>query len=263
MGLRINQNLQSLQALRSLREAQQGLARDAEKLSTASRINRGADDPAGLITSENLRAQVAGVGEEIQGRQNQINQIRVEDVRFDEVLTQLRNVRNQALSSLNTGGGDATTRAANQASAQSSLQGVRQALQGSRAGELGLDTSELDSALQDLQGVDLTTPQGAAQALEQADRAIEQAGTFRGRLGARQSSELEPEVRNLEARAEALRESESAIRDADFAETVVSFTRGQTRQAAGLAALRQSNISAQQRANLVTGGRGGNVNTLA
>lgn len=263
MGIRINQNVQSLQALRNLRSTQEALTKNAEQLSTASQINRGADNPSGLIASENLRAQVAGLGEEIQGRQNQVNQIRVEDVRFDEVLTQLRNVRNQALSSLNTGGGDATARAASQASAQSSLQGVQQALRGSRAEEQGFDTGELNSALNKLQGIDLGTSEGAAQALEQVDQAIEQASTFRGRLGARQSSELEPEIRNLESRAENLRASESAIRDTDFAEAVVSFTQNQVRQGTGLAALRQSNQNAQQRANLVTGNRGGNVNTLA
>lgn len=262
MGIRINQNVQSLQTLRNLRNTQEALTKTAEQLSTASQINRGADNPSGLIVSENLRAQVAGLGEEIQGRQNQVNQLRVEDVRFDEVLTQLRNVRNQALSSLN-GGGDATARAANQASAQSSLQGIQQALQGSRAEEQGFDTGGLNSILNDLQGINLTTSQGAAQALAQADEAIEQASTFRGQLGARQSNQLEPEINNLAVQQESLRASESAIRDTDFAEAVVSFTRNQTRQATGLAALRLSNQSAQQRASLLTGNRGGNVNTLA
>ncbi|MEK6711855.1 MAG: flagellin [Nitrospinota bacterium] len=263
MGIRINQNIQSLQALRNLRNTQEALTRNAEQLSTASQINRGADNPSGLIASENLRAQVAGLGEEIQGRQNQANQIRVEDVRFDEVLTQLRSVRGQALQSLNTGAGDATTRAAGQASAQSSLQGIRQALQGSRAEELDLDTTQLNSALNDLQGIDLTTAEGAAQALGRVDQAIEQVATFRGQLGARQSNELEPEARNLEVQAENLRASESAIRDTDFAEAAVAFTRNQIRQSTGLAALRQSNQNTQQAAGLVSNSRGGRVNTIA
>ena len=263
MGIRINQNIQSLQILRSARGAQEALARDSERLSSALQINRGADNPAGLITSENLRAQVAGIGEEIQARETQINQTRVEDVRFDEVLNQLRNVRNQAVQSLNTGAGDATTRAASQASAQSSLEGIQQALQGSQAGELGVDTANVDNAISALEGIDLNTPQGAAQAIERVDEAIQQVSTFRGELGARQANQLEPEARQLAAQSENLQASESAIRDTDFAEAVVSFTQNQVRQSAGLAVLRQSNQNAQQRASLVTNNRGGNVNTLA
>lgn len=264
MGIRINQNIQSLQALRNIRGAQEALTRDAERLSTASQINRGADNPAGLIVSENLRAQTEGLDVQVRGRQNEINQIRVEDVRFDEALNQLRNVRNQALQSLNTGGGDATSRAASQAAAQSSLQGVQQALQGSQAEELGFDTAELNSALQDLQGTDLTTPEGAAQAVERVDQAIEQVSTFRGQLGAREANQLEPEARQFSVQAENLRASESAIRDTDFAEAVVSFTRNQVRQGTGLAALRQSNVNAARTAGQLTGGgRGGLVNTIA
>ena len=102
----------------------------------------------------------------------------------------------------------------------------------------------------------------AIQAQKVLSEAIRQVATLRGRLGALQKNVLETNVSSLQIALENVTSSESAIRDADFAETVVSFTRGQARQASGLAALRQSNQSALLRADLATGGRGGNVNTI-
>ena len=57
MGFRINQNIAALTAARSLQARQKALAKSVERLASGLRINSGADDPAGLIKSENLRVQ--------------------------------------------------------------------------------------------------------------------------------------------------------------------------------------------------------------
>jgi len=58
---RINTNVPALVAQTNLRRSQRDLQVSLERLSSGLRINRGADDPAGLIVSENLRSEIAGV----------------------------------------------------------------------------------------------------------------------------------------------------------------------------------------------------------
>ena len=62
---RINQNIPSLIAQRVLGNQNKGLAANLQRLSTGLRINRGADDPAGLIASENLRAEKTALGKAV------------------------------------------------------------------------------------------------------------------------------------------------------------------------------------------------------
>ncbi|MDW8208579.1 MAG: flagellin, partial [Chloroherpetonaceae bacterium] len=60
MSLRINTNVTALNALRNLQDVSTAVSRSIERLSSGLRINRAADDPAGLIISESLRAQIDG-----------------------------------------------------------------------------------------------------------------------------------------------------------------------------------------------------------
>ncbi len=62
MGIRINQNIASLQAQNAMQKTSKKLATSLERLSTGLRINRGADDPTGLAKSESIRSQVRGIG---------------------------------------------------------------------------------------------------------------------------------------------------------------------------------------------------------
>ena len=58
---RINTNVSSLTAQRGLAKSQKALGQTLQRLSTGLRINRGADDPAGLIASETLRSEMSGL----------------------------------------------------------------------------------------------------------------------------------------------------------------------------------------------------------
>ena len=58
---RINQNISSMVAQRTLGSQNMSLNKSLQRLSTGLRINRGADDPAGLIASENLRSEKAAI----------------------------------------------------------------------------------------------------------------------------------------------------------------------------------------------------------
>ena len=65
MTLRINNNIPALNSLRNLAETNQRLAQSLERLSSGFQINKGADSPAGLLISEQMRAQLAGLNQAI------------------------------------------------------------------------------------------------------------------------------------------------------------------------------------------------------
>ena len=85
MGLRINTNVSSIRALRNLRANDRNQARSLERLSTGLRINRGSDDPSGLVISEQLRSQVAALQQATTNSQNAMNLISVADAALGEV----------------------------------------------------------------------------------------------------------------------------------------------------------------------------------
>ncbi len=121
MGLRINQNIAAFNAARNLDRTDKMLSRSLERLSSGYRINRAADDPAGLIISENLRAQVGGLAQAIRNSESATNLIKTAEAAMDETLTQLRSIRDLALDALNTGASDATARAADQTQIESAI----------------------------------------------------------------------------------------------------------------------------------------------
>ncbi|HOM72914.1 MAG TPA: flagellin, partial [Armatimonadota bacterium] len=89
MALRINLNASALNAHRQLLGTDTALGASIERLSSGFRINRAADDPAGLAISENLRAQVSGLSQAISNSSDAVNLIRTAEGALSEVHTLL------------------------------------------------------------------------------------------------------------------------------------------------------------------------------
>jgi flagellin len=104
MGLRINTNLSALLALRTLTINDQNQARSLERLSTGLRINRGADDPSGLVISEQLRGQLASLEQAIENSENARNLLSIADAALQEVSNLLIRIQDAITFALNTGG---------------------------------------------------------------------------------------------------------------------------------------------------------------
>ncbi len=104
MGLRINTNISSIRALRTLRVNDRNQARSLERLSTGLRINRGADDPSGLVISEQLRSQIHSLEQSVSNSQNASNLISVADAALGEVSTLLVQIQDSIVFAQNTGG---------------------------------------------------------------------------------------------------------------------------------------------------------------
>lgn len=114
MGMRINQNIGAQKALFSVRNNDATFEKHMERLSSGLRINRGADDPAGLVISEKFRSQVEGIGQAISNTKDGINLVQTAEGSLDEVSQVLRTMRNLALHAANTGPNDTAAIAADQ-----------------------------------------------------------------------------------------------------------------------------------------------------
>ncbi len=121
MGLRINNNITALIAHRNLETTSFQLQKSIERLSSGLRINRASDDPANFITSEQMRTQIAGVGQAISNTVDSISLIQTAEGTFDEVETLIRSIRTLALHAANTGPNDTTAIANDQVQIQNAI----------------------------------------------------------------------------------------------------------------------------------------------
>ncbi|HLI48100.1 MAG TPA: flagellin, partial [Chthonomonas sp.] len=122
--LNLNTNVTALNALYNLNQVSDAVASSIQKLSSGLRINSAADDPAGLIISENLRAQVTGLNQAIANGQDATNLIKTADGALSEVSDLLNNIRQLAVHAANTGVNDITAVEADQTQINSAVQSI-------------------------------------------------------------------------------------------------------------------------------------------
>src|SRR3954464_7541377 len=118
---RINTNVSSLIAQRVLRKNNDSVNKSLERLSTGLRINKGADDPAGLIASENLRLEKSGIAQAIDNAERASNIIGTAEGGLTEVSSLLTELQQLVSQSANTGGLSQEEKAANQLQVDSIL----------------------------------------------------------------------------------------------------------------------------------------------
>ena len=121
---RINQNIPSLIAQRVLGNQNKGLATNLQRLSTGLRINRGADDPAGLIASENLRAEKSAINSAITNSQRAEQVMNVAEGGLQEVSNMLVELQGLVGATANEAGVSQEERDANQLQIDSILQTI-------------------------------------------------------------------------------------------------------------------------------------------
>ncbi len=114
MSFRINHNISSINALRNLGKTESSVSRSLERLSSGLRVNRGADDPAGLVISESMRAQLSGVRQAIENAETATAMIQTAEGAMNEIHTLLNSIRELVIHAANTGANDAVMLAADQ-----------------------------------------------------------------------------------------------------------------------------------------------------
>jgi flagellin len=270
MGLRVNTNISSLMAQRSLGGTRAALSKNLERLSSGSRINQAGDDAAGLAISENLRAQVRGLKQAKRNAQDGVSLIQVSEGGLNEVTNILIRLRELAIQSASDTVGDrersftdrefqALKSEVDRISMSTNFNGTP--LLNGRAGifeiQVGTGNNPLtDRIVYDGQNADVTlealrmtgesvaTKQGSQLSLAVIDDAIGQVSKVRSDLGAMQNR-LQSTINNLAVNEENMTAANSRIRDADLAEEVSEMTKNNILMQAGISVLGQANQSAQ------------------
>lgn len=259
--MRINTNISALNAWKNLSITHNHMTKSLEKLSSGYRINRAADDAAGLAISEKMKAQTRGLRQAVRNAQDGISLIQTAEGALNEVHAILQRMRELAVQAGNgiyekddlqmiqdeidqlieeiDGISDRT-----EFNAKTLLDGnlVINLQIGANAGQvMEISIENMDSQSLGVQGVDITD--GTVE-INIIDDAIKTVSQERSKLGAYQNR-LEHTINNLNTAAENLEAAGSRIRDVDMALEMANFTRHQILQAAGTAMLAQANLTPQ------------------
>jgi flagellin len=255
MSLRINSNVDALAAHRHLSQTSDKVSKAMERLSSGLRINKAADDAAGLGISEKMRGQIRGLAQAQRNIQDGVSMVQTAEGNLDEVQSILQRVRELAVQYKN-----GSTSPAGQGAIQSEVDALSAEitriqdsakfngvdLLGTAAGvtfQVGANDGESISitfaavsidTYSDLDNVDLAD----------IDADLDDVSTARAGYGAVQNR-LEHALAVTGSYQENLTSAESRIRDVDMAEEMVNLTKNQILQQAGTAMLAQANQAPQ------------------
>jgi len=268
MGLRINTNIMSINAQKNLRLNGATLAQSEERLSSGYRINKSADDAAGLAISENLNGQVRSYAQAGRNAQDGISFIQVAEGGMAEVSNMLIRLRELGVQAASDTVGDQErgflnveaqqlkneierTSQVTQYNGQSLLNGQGDKLDfqiGIKNDEFGdrisYDPSGTNVSLDSLgiSGVDVSNKSGAQDTLGMIDVAVGTVNSNRANLGALQSR-LTSTMNNIEVANENLSAAKSRIRDVDVAVESSELAKNSVKTQAATSVLAQANNS--------------------
>jgi flagellin len=261
MSLRINSNVEAFNAHRQLVGTSERVAKSMERLSSGYRINRAADDAAGLAISEKLRGQIRGLSQAQRNAQDAVSLVQTAEGSLNEIHSMLQRVRELAVQYQNgtLSSSDKTAITAEAAQLLSEVERLGSSADfngiklldgstetitfhvGANDGDaITVTTTDLATAI-DLTNIDVAA---ATDAISAIDAAIAEVSTLRGTFGAVQNR-LEHTLANLQTYQENLMASESRIRDVDMAAEMVVFSKNQILQQAGTSMLAQANQAPQ------------------
>jgi flagellin len=257
MSLRINHNIEALNAHRQLVGTNEKIKKAMERLSSGYRINRGGDDAAGLGISERMRAQIRGLTQAQRNTQDGISMVQTAEGSLAEVHAMLQRIRELAVQYKN-GSLSANDRSAissevaqlsaeiDRIGAQAEFNGIKLLNTtasitfqvGANDGDvIAVSTISLSGAMGTLALV-LTT--ASSTDLTELDNALSAISQQRAVFGAVQNR-FEHTLSAMSVYQENLVAAESRIRDVDMAEEMVNLTKEQILMQAGQAMLAQAN----------------------
>lgn len=266
----VQHNLTAANTNRQLGITTNGLQKSTEKLSSGYKINRAADDAAGLSISEKMRNQIRGLNKASDNAQDGISLVQTAEGALNEVHSMLQRMSELAVQAAN--GTNATTdrTALNDEVQQLKTEiqrvgsttqfnkmnildggfsaGTKKALQvGANANQtISIAISALKSVVGSslIDALKIGTATNAQSAITTVQRSIEKLSTLRSKLGAVQNR-LEHTVANLDNISENTQSAESRIRDTDMAEEMVQYSKNNILQQAGQSMLAQANQANQ------------------
>jgi flagellin len=279
MGLRIQNNVEAFNAHRQLTGTASKAAKAMEKLASGYRVNRAADDAAGLAISEKMRGQIGGLAQAQRNAQDAVSLVQTGEGALNEVHSMLQRIRDLKVQysngTLETADKQAISAEVQQLGKEISdittkteFNGIKLLTAGSVAFQVGAESADtitltktemsgaIGSAgtggLDEIMDIGAATSVAAADtlfgsasmSLDVIDEAIKNVSNARSTFGAIQNR-LEHRLNNLSTYQENLVASESRIRDVDMAQEMVNFTKLGILQQAGTSMLAQANQSPQ------------------
>src|SRR3954452_12382654 len=277
MGLRIQNNVEAFNAHRQLSNTSAKSAKAMEKLSSGYRINRAADDAAGLAISEKMRAQIGGLAQAQRNAQDAISLVQTGEGALNEVHSMLGRVRDLRVQ-YDSGTLSSTDKTAIESEVQALSSEIGAITSKTEFNGINLLSTSASFSFQvgantgdtlSLSGISFSGTIAASGlgevvafsagasgfsslTLTQLDSAIGNVSAKRADFGAVQNR-LEHRLNNLSTYQENLVASESRIRDVDMASEMVNFTKLQILQQAGTSMLAQANQAPQGVLSLLKG----------
>ncbi|WP_298255004.1 flagellin [uncultured Arthrobacter sp.] len=264
MGFQINTNTAANTAYRNLSNTQNDVSKSLEKLSSGLRINRAADDAAGLAISEGLRSQIGGLGVAARNAQDGISVVQTAEGSLTEVHSILQRVRDLAVQSGND---------SNNAEARTAIQTEVTALgeelsriatstnfngtdllsagaadltfqigAGSTAAndQITVAATDIEAVAAAVAALTFTSAADALTSIAAIDTQIQDVSEARSKLGAVQNR-FESAINSINVSQENLSAAKSRISDTDMAKEMADFTRSNILSQAGTAMLAQAN----------------------
>jgi len=277
MGLRIYNNVEAQNAHRQLNVNNTAMTRTMEKLSSGLRINRAADDAAGLAVSEEMRTKIRGMSVASRNAMDGVSLVQVADGALAGVNDMLQRMRDLAVQAANgtltdqqRGNLNSEVQAllaeVNRVSSDTDFNGLK-ILSGSvstaasavtlqvgaeSAQSIAFTIATMNTMQLGVSGIAVSTAVSASAAIASIDAAIRAVNTTRADMGAIQNR-LEQTINRLRLTAENLQAAESRIRDADMAAEMIDLTKRQILEQSGTAMLAQANQASQNVLRLLQG----------
>src|SRR5689334_17410206 len=282
MSLRIQNNIEAFNTHRQLQVSSDAASSSMEKLSSGYRINRAADDAAGLAISEKMRGQIGGLDQAQRNAQDGVSLVQTAEGALDEVHSMLQRLRDLKVQfnngTLDTDDQDAISAEVYQIGQElgnigsqtefngnALLGGATFKFQvGANDGEtittqaVTLSGALASGGLSEITGLSSASAAktalsaGSLSTIDSIDTAIKNVSTARANYGAVQNR-LDHRLNNLATYQENLTASESRIRDVDMAAEMTNYTKENILQQAGTSMLAQANQAPQSVLSLLRG----------
>ena len=262
----IQHNIAANNAYRNLSMNSTSSQKNLEKLSSGYRINRSADDAAGLAISEQMRSKINGLDQATQNAQDGIGLIQT----AEGALTETHNML-QRLVTLSTQAANGTYNSTARTSIKSEVEELKSEITrianttdyngikpiastatkpitlqvGPTSGEiLSVAVSGLTASKLSISDIEVTSVSKANAAITKLNAAIDKVSKHRANLGAAQNR-LEHTINNLKVTSENMTAAESRIRDTDMAKEIAAFTKNNILNQAAQSMLAQANQQPQ------------------
>ena len=264
----VQHNMQAMNANRTLGITTDSQKKVTEKLSSGFKVNRAADDAAGLTISEKMRSQIRGLTQASANAQDGISCVQTAEGALTEVHSMLQRMNELAVKSAN-GTNTSADRTAIQSEVTALAKEISRVAQSTQFNTLNLlngsfsagkniqvgaanrseqritiSIAKMDASTLGVNSISVATESGAQKAIASITSAIARVSKQRSDLGAIQNR-LEHTIANLDNVVENTTAAESQIRDTDMAKTMVEYTKNNILAQAGTSMLAQANQSTQ------------------